>query len=440
MKKPIIHFSPVKNWMNDPNGTIYKNGVYHLFYQYNPNGCEWGDIQWAYATSDDLINWERKGLRLTPDASIGERYCFSGCCIDTPYGIKSFYTSIGFEEWAIQHHAKQRICDVDEGFDAFKRNGSEITADIHGFEVSEWRDPFVFYVENKAYMVMAGIGNGKSNVFLYVAKDKKLNEWQFVDSIYSIEESEDIIECPNVAVFGNKILLIYSMMKANDVRYVCGDFNGKNLDVKKQGYIDYGYNCYYATNLAKNVDGNYILFGWLKESLIGSPSPDGVYSGCLALPKVLLLRDYTPEFYHVNALYSLYDGELNRDSEGINIKGDNERFMLTFKVSGNETVELLKNETEGVTLNFENDTLKIERKSEFERAETVPLTAYLGGGDKEVSIVVDGTAIEVLVNNLSAISFRHYGLNPSKYTVFSDGKYISDFRAIQLSSAKLIGE
>ena len=60
LNKPVYHFAPEKNWMNDPNGTLYRDGVYYLSYQYNPSGSDWGDIQWAHATSTDLINWKRK--------------------------------------------------------------------------------------------------------------------------------------------------------------------------------------------------------------------------------------------------------------------------------------------------------------------------------------------------------------------------------------------
>ncbi len=68
MQRPAYHFAPAKNWMNDPNGTVYDGKTYRLFYQYNPCGSEWGNICWAYAESSDLVNWKRKGVRLAPAA------------------------------------------------------------------------------------------------------------------------------------------------------------------------------------------------------------------------------------------------------------------------------------------------------------------------------------------------------------------------------------
>lgn len=83
IQRPVFHFAPEKNWMNDPNGTLYRDGIYHLFYQYNPRGAEWGNICWAHAVSADLVNWERKGVALSPETQNGERWCFSGCAVET---------------------------------------------------------------------------------------------------------------------------------------------------------------------------------------------------------------------------------------------------------------------------------------------------------------------------------------------------------------------
>jgi beta-fructofuranosidase len=79
--RPSYHFLPEKNWMNDPNGPIHINGDYHLFYQYNPNGDEWGSIHWGHAKSKDLIHWEQMPIALHPSPERGEDHCFSGCSV-----------------------------------------------------------------------------------------------------------------------------------------------------------------------------------------------------------------------------------------------------------------------------------------------------------------------------------------------------------------------
>ena len=76
--RPQIHYTPAKNWVNDPNGMVYVNGVYHLFYQYNPQGNGWGNMSWGHATSKDLIHWEEQPVALTRD-ELGD--IFSGSCV-----------------------------------------------------------------------------------------------------------------------------------------------------------------------------------------------------------------------------------------------------------------------------------------------------------------------------------------------------------------------
>lgn len=92
---PGYHFRPSINWMNDPNGPIFKNGWYHLFFQYNPNSDVWGDIHWGHAKSKDLIHWEMCPIAIAPSTEAGEVHCYSGCAVDRGDEVRIFYTSIG---------------------------------------------------------------------------------------------------------------------------------------------------------------------------------------------------------------------------------------------------------------------------------------------------------------------------------------------------------
>ena len=76
--RPQIHFTPAKNWMNDPNGMVFVDGIYHLFYQYNPQGNDWGNMSWGHATSTDLIHWKEQAVALTRD-ELGD--IFSGSAV-----------------------------------------------------------------------------------------------------------------------------------------------------------------------------------------------------------------------------------------------------------------------------------------------------------------------------------------------------------------------
>jgi beta-fructofuranosidase len=76
--RPVYHFTSSAGWMNDPNGPVFWNGYYHLFYQHNPGGEEWRNFHWGYARSVDMIHWEHQPIALAPSPELGEKHCFSG--------------------------------------------------------------------------------------------------------------------------------------------------------------------------------------------------------------------------------------------------------------------------------------------------------------------------------------------------------------------------
>ena len=439
MVRPSIHFAPEKNWMNDPNGTVYKDGTFHLFYQYNPSGSEWGNIRWAHATSKDLLDWKRCGVKLAPDPSIGERYCFSGCSVKTPKGFKCFYTSIGYEPDAVKNHARQVICDADGDFNAISRNGHTITQSVHGFPVSEWRDPFVFRYRGRVYMVLAGVAEGKSSILLYAAADEELNDWSYVAPFFSIPAEADILECPNVAVFGDRLLLIYSLIKENLVKYACGTFDGTCFRVQTQGTLDYGVNCFYATNLSEGSGGETILYAWEKESLVNAASPDGAYSGCLAIPRVLRLNGDRPEQFFISGLYSLFCRALpvEREGEHVRVPQAADRTMLSFTLVGDGQIDILKNDAECVTLAFAGEKLTVRRSSLMPNADERTLTADVPSGVKDVRIVSDGTITELLVNNRTSVSFRFYNQRPIACAFEAQGAKIEAISAHELNAPKI---
>lgn len=294
--RPGYHFLPPANWMNDPNGTIYHKGWYHLFYQHNPYGDDWGHMHWGHARSRDLVHWEHLPIALWPSLELGEEHVFSGCA--WPNGeseVLLFYTSVKQgehkkrppnEQWAA------RALDPDL-FTWEKHPANPILSlETHGGPLfrGEWRDPFIFAEAGRTFMVVGGDWENTTAVALYEATDVSLLHWRYAGLLH--QESTDrvrFLECPNFVKLGAKWLLLTSPY--NPIEYVSGDFDLETLTFTPQhkGILDRGFSDvpnFYASNLLFAPDGRCILLGWVR----GFPPGHG-WSGCLALPRVLTLGE-----------------------------------------------------------------------------------------------------------------------------------------------------
>lgn len=172
-ERPVYHFRPPAQWMNDPNGTIYYRGWHHLFYQLNPFGAEWNHMHWGHARSRDLVNWEHLPIALGPSREKGEEHVFSGGAVPGPDGRpRLFYTSIGRrdpEQWMAIPEDEELV-----HWRKYERN-PVLTLAVHGgVRVAEWRDPFLFTAGGTTFMVCGGnrlARGGAAAVQLYEAAD-----------------------------------------------------------------------------------------------------------------------------------------------------------------------------------------------------------------------------------------------------------------------------
>ena len=178
MYRPFFHYSPSYNWMNDPNGLVYYNGKYHLFYQYNPLGSTWGNMSWGHAVSTDLINWEEKSVAIPMQNGI---MAFSGSVIvdwnnTSGFGINgkppliAIYTGSGNVQ-------DQRIAySNDEGLTWTNYSGNPVITSNN----KQFRDPKVFWHEETRKWIMA-VGLGFNNM-IGIYKSPDLKQWTFSDA------------------------------------------------------------------------------------------------------------------------------------------------------------------------------------------------------------------------------------------------------------------
>ena len=197
--RPQIHFTPARNWMNDPNGMVYADGVYHLFYQYNPKGNDWGNMSWGHATSKDLVHWEEQPVALMRD-DLGD--IFSGSAVidkDNTSGfganaMVALYTSAGSDG-----KQQQSIAYSTDGGKNFTRYAGNPVIKNNDDNL---RDPKVFWHEASKRWIMTLAKGWKMGVDIYASAD--LKSWQLQSTFFVPLSGRPSLqwECPDLIQMG----------------------------------------------------------------------------------------------------------------------------------------------------------------------------------------------------------------------------------------------
>lgn len=280
--RPRYHFLPPANWMNDPNGTIFHDGTFHLFYQHNPHRPRWGSIHWGHARSRDLVHWEHLPIALAPDGGMRERHCFSGCCVIAGDGRPAIlYTRIGLRSLLSRasRWADQCLAFGDPGLIAWRKHAGNpvVTEALHGgTRLRHWRDPYVWKDGSDWRMVLVGQRAGEKfgSVLLYRSPD--LLAWRYEGVLCRGDESLGKgWECPNYFRLGDRWVLIVSPYAP--VIYSVGELREGRHQRGPWRTFDHG-RSFYATNTWIDDRGRTLVAGWVKAAGEG-------WAGCLSLPR-----------------------------------------------------------------------------------------------------------------------------------------------------------
>jgi sucrose-6-phosphate hydrolase SacC (GH32 family) len=287
---PIYHVTPPAFWNNDPNGPIYSKGWYHLFYQHNPYGDDWGNMHWGHVRSRDLAHWEHVPIALWPSKELGEDHVFSGCAVLAEGQPMIFYTSIGRGKDA-GIHAEQWAALGSEDLLTWRKHPANpiLTEALHGdVKVYDWRDPFHFEHAGRHYLVLGGNLNqakgGQAVVLLYEALNGELTKWSYRGILFRHPDPQvKDIECPNFFRLGGKWVLLVSPY--GRVQYFVGDFDAAKGEFvfRTQGLLDQS-DQFYAPNTLLNRGDRRLLWGWIRGF-----KPGMGWNGCLTLPRDLAL-------------------------------------------------------------------------------------------------------------------------------------------------------
>lgn len=385
--RPVFHFRPPALWMNDPNGTIYHNGYYHVFYQHNPYGDAWGHMHWGHTRSRDLVHWENLPIALWPSKELGEEHCFSGCAWINDEGQPFIlYTEVATGERRNRPPNQQWAALGDADLITWQKHPDNpvLSLDNHGgpdFE-GDWRDPFIFSAEGRTFLVIGANLPEIATVALYEAEDGTLTRWRYQGILYQEPRSQtQLLECPNFIQLGDKWILLTSPYRA--VEYVVGTFDVQTLTFtpEHKGVLDGGYSLYaaseagqpadrkpnyYATNILFDDQNRRVLLGWIREF-----APGRGWSGCLALPRLLSLgADGHPRQQPIPQLQTLRSQQLSF-----------ERFTV---------------EGSTVLSNVSGDTLEIKAMLAWDNADVVGIQVRRSdNGEQAVEIRYDGQTLHV---------------------------------------------
>ena len=375
--RPEYHFTAPKGWINDPNGLIYFNGWYHLFYQYNPYDCEWGAMHWGHAISEDMLHWKDLPIALKPDQAYdrhAEGGCFSGSAIEWNGVLYLFYSATVKENG--KTFQTQCMAMSTDGINFEKYAGNPLISSPPDGASEDFRDPKVFRANEKWYMVVGGsIGGadcgGDGRVFLYESKD--LYVWNYKgDILKSNGELGSMFECPDMFEIDGKWILTCSPMNHpsyNKAMYCIGTMNFENCEytIEKIGNLDYGFD-YYAPQSFLDKHGNRVLIAWQNgwtwmQWFEGwGPTSEENWRGTLSIPRKLSLdMDGNLRLYPVRELNEI----MKLDGLMENLKISKSKVML--RPSGYKTCYIK------VNLDIEKISSKFVRIGVWESGESVSI-------------------------------------------------------------------
>ncbi len=304
--RPQFHFSPDSMWMNDPNGMVFQNGTYHLFYQYYPDSTVWGPMHWGHATSTDMIKWEDKPIALYPD-ELG--YIFSGSAVfdaqntsgfgtaDNPplVAIYTYHDPVGAQDGDIDYQTQGIAYSQDDGETWEKYENNPV---LKNPGIIDFRDPKVRWYENENKWIMTLAV--KDHIRFYSSSD--LKEWQLESEFgHEIGAHGGVWECPDL--FPLKVegtqdiywILIVSLNPGgpnggSGTQYFIGDFDGKIFTPgdEKIRWIDYGPDNYAGVTWS-NTGERTLFIGWMSNWKYAEVVPTTTWRSAMTIARELTL-------------------------------------------------------------------------------------------------------------------------------------------------------
>lgn len=280
--RPQFHFTTRRGWINDPNGLIYYDGEYHLFYQHNPYERDWENMHWGHAVSTDLVHWKELPVALYPDHT---GTMFSGTCIidydnTSGFGKKNNPAMIAYFTAAAPGRQTQGFAySLDKGRTWTKYANNPVIDSKEKWNSEDTRDPKVFWYAPSKHWVM--VLNERDGHSIYTSSD--LKKWNYESHTTGFWECPELFELPVDGDINNKKWVMYGASGT----YMLGSFDGKKFTPEAGKYY-YTTGTLYAAQTFANIpdsDGRRIQIGWSRMSHPGMP-----FNGQMLMPTEMTLK------------------------------------------------------------------------------------------------------------------------------------------------------
>ena len=306
--RPVYHHTPAYGWMNDPNGMFYKDGVYHLYFQWNPYGSVWANMHWGHSTSTDLMHWNFEGCAIVPDAWGA---IFSGSCVvdhnnTAGFGkgaVVAFYTSAKATPWG-DVQSQSMAYSLDNGKTFTKYEGNPILTSSE----KDFRDPKIFwYAPGKHWVMILAVGQ-----HMEIYSSVNLKEWKKESEFGAMQgahggvwECPDLVEIPVEGTREKKWVLICNLnpggpFGGSAAQYFVGSFDGKkfvNESPTQTKWMDWGKDNYATVTWNNAPDGRCIALGWMSNWQYANNVPTRQYRSANTLARDLTLYREGQELY-----------------------------------------------------------------------------------------------------------------------------------------------
>lgn len=396
--RSIYHHTPVYGWMNDPNGMFYKDGVWHLYYQYNPYGSQWENMTWAHSTSTDLIHWKNHGEVIQPDA-LGT--IFSGSSVvdkenTAGFGkdaVVAFYTSAGAAQ-------TQSIAYSTDNGETFKKyvNNPILTSDVPDF-----RDPNVFWNEEVKQWILILAAGQQMNIY----SSKNLKDWKYESSFgEGYGNHGGVWECPDLLKMGDKWVLICNInpggpFGGSATQYFVGSFDGHKFTCESKPevtkWMDYGKDHYATVSFSNAPDGRIVVLPWMSNWQYANQVPTQQFRSANGLPRDLGLYSYNGEDYvSVKPSPEVFAAFEKKPSGRL----QSAAYIEVTNIKSNASIVLSNDKGERVTMVYDgkNATLSMDRTesgvTDFHSDFKAKTVAPTNGVIKSMQIFIDRCSIE----------------------------------------------